>query len=34
MTRETVRLDVDGQVAYVVLDDPDHGNVLNLPMAE
>lgn len=31
---ETVRLDVDGPVAYVVLDDPDNGNVLTLDMAE
>lgn len=30
----TVRLDVDGPVAHVVLDDPERGNVLTLAMAE
>ncbi|WP_153505637.1 enoyl-CoA hydratase/isomerase family protein [Cumulibacter manganitolerans] len=30
----TVRLEVDGALASVVLDDPEHGNVLTLDMAE
>ena len=32
--RRTVRLETDGPVARVVLDDPDNGNVLTLAMAE